>query len=314
MEVIYGQKEIEKLNKFTGVGLGNFDGLHIGHMALINTLISESKLNNLDSMVYTFTKHPENILRKSLFTPLITTLNKKIELLSETALKYLYFDEFDESYSRMRPEAFVKNILIDRLKIKLAVAGFDYRFGFKGSGDVELLKELGKKYSFKVVVIPPIKVNDNVISSTLIRNCIAKGSINKVFKLLGRHYSIIGEVKRGRRIGNTLGFPTANLIPEEYLILPQEGVYITKTLLNGVMYNSVTNVGKNPTFDDVQNLTVETHLLDFQDDIYGKSIEVFFISKLRKEKKFKSKEELLKQIKKDVNDTRDFFLKERGEK
>jgi riboflavin kinase/FMN adenylyltransferase len=111
-----------------------------------------------------------------------------------------------------------------------------------------------------------------------------------------------------------LGFPTANLIPEEYLILPQEGVYITKTLLNGVMYNSVTNVGKNPTFDDVKNLTVETHLLDFQDDIYGKNIEVFFISKLRKEKKFKSKEELLKQIKKDVNDTREFFLKEQGEK
>lgn len=307
MEVIYGEEAIEKLNRSTGIGLGNFDGLHIGHMALINTLISESKLNNLDSVVYTFTKHPENILRKSLFTPLITSLNKKIELLGETALKYLYFDEFDESYSRMKPEAFVKKILVDRLKIKLAVAGFDYRFGYKGSGDVELLKDLGKKHNFKVVIIPPIKVDDYVISSTLIRNFIAKGSINKVFKLLGRHYSIIGEVKNGRRIGRTLGFPTANLIPEGYLILPQEGVYISKTLLNGVMYNSVTNVGKNPTFDDVQKLTVETHLLDFEGDIYGKRIEVFFVSKLRKEKKFGSKEELLKQIKKDINDAKNFF-------
>jgi riboflavin kinase/FMN adenylyltransferase len=307
MEVIYGKNGMVKLNKFSGIGLGNFDGLHIGHIALINTLISECRLNNLNSMVYTFTKHPENILRKKLFTPLITTLTKKIELLEETSLKYIYFDEFDEHFSRMAPKDFVKSILAEKLKIKLAVAGFDYRFGYKGSGDVDLLKDMGEKLNFKVIVIPPIKVDNEVISSTLIRHNIIKGNMNKVFKLLGRHFSITGEVSNGRRIGNTLGFPTANIIPEEYLVLPHDGVYVTKTLLNGRMYNSVTNIGKNPTFKDMDKLTVETHILDFAGDIYGKKIEVFFISKLRKEKKFESKEELIDQIKKDIIEAKMFF-------
>ncbi len=307
MEVIYGKNGSIKLNKFSGIGLGNFDGLHIGHMALINTLISESKLNSLNSMVYTFTKHPENILRKKLLTPLITTLGKKIELLEETSLKYIYFDEFDEHFSRMDPEDFVRSILVDKLKVKLAVAGFDYRFGYKGSGDVDLLRELGEEFNFKVIVIPPIKVENEIVSSTLIRNSIIKGNMDKVFKLLGRHFSITGEVRSGRRVGRTIGFPTANVLPEEYLVLPREGVYITKTLINGKMYNSITNIGKNPTFKDVDKLTVETHILDFTRDIYGKKIEVFFISKMRKEKKFESKEELAEQINTDIKEARIFF-------
>lgn len=307
MEVIYGKNGVTKLNRYSGIGLGNFDGLHIGHMALINTLISESRLNNLNSMVYTFNKHPGNILRKKLLTPLITTRHKKVELLGETALKYIYFDEFDEHFSRMAPEDFVRSILVGKLKVRLAVAGFDYRFGYKGGGDVELLKELGEECNFKVIVIPPIKVDNEIVSSTLIRNNIIKGNMDKVFKLLGRHFSITGEVMGGRQIGNTIGFPTANIIPEEYLVLPHEGVYITKTLINGKMYNSITNIGRNPTFDDVDKLTVETHILDFTRDIYGKKIEVFFISKMRKEKKFESKEELAEQINKDIVEARSFF-------
>jgi len=307
MKVIYGKDGDSLICKPAGVGLGNFDGLHIGHMALINTLISESRFNGLDSIVYTFTKHPENIIRKKLFTPLLTTVSKKIELLNETLLDYLYFDEFDEEYSRLSPEAFVKTILVDRLKIKLAVAGFDYRFGFRGQGDIELLKALGRKYNFCVVVIPPIKVDDTVVSSTLIRQCIAKGNLDQVFKLLGRHYSITASVQSGRRIGSKMGFPTANIHPEAYLILPQDGVYITKTLLNGVLYNSVTNIGRNPTFEGQMHRSVETHILDFNEDIYGKKIEVYFISKIRNEKKFGGKEELIKQIERDLVITREFF-------
>ncbi len=308
MEVVYGTNENRKLDRHTGVGLGNFDGLHIGHMALINTLINESKLNNLDSVVYTFSKHTGNILRKKLFTPLLTTLDKKIEFLNETSLKYLYFDEFDEDFSRIKPESFVKNILVERLKMRLAVVGFDYRFGYKGGGNVEFLKELGKKYNFSVIVIPPIKVDGEIVSSTLIRENITRGNMNKVFKFLGRHYSIAGEVESGRKVGRVLGFPTANIIPEEYTALPHEGVYATKTLLNGVLYNSVTNIGRNPTFKDAGKLTVETHILDFEDDIYGKSIEVFFIERLRKEKKFEGTDELIRQIQKDVKAAGDYFL------
>lgn len=306
MEVISGT-DTNAIKSPTGIGLGNFDGLHVGHMALVNTLINESRLNGLDSVIYTFTKHPENILRKKLFTPLLMTRSKKVQLLGETALKYLYFDEFDENYSRMKPESFVKDILVGRLKMRLAVAGFDYRFGYKGEGDVNLLRELGKKYNFKVAVIPPIKIENEIVSSTAIRECVAKGDMEKVFMLLGRHYSITGDVKDGRRIGSKIGFPTANLLPEDYLVLPHRGIYITRTLLDGRFMPGVTNVGLNPTFGNVERITVETHLLDFGQDIYSKNIEVFFISKIRNEKKFKGKEELIAQIERDIAVTKEYF-------
>lgn len=306
MEVIYG---IDKrtVKAPTGIGLGNFDGLHVGHMALVNTLVSESRLNGLDSMIYTFTMHPENILRKKLFTPLLTTCSKKTQLLGETSLNYLYFDEFDENYSRTKPESFVRDILVGRLKMKLAVAGFDYRFGYRGEGDAALLRELGKKYDFKVIIIPPIKIENETVSSTSIRENVAKGDMERVFKLLGRHYSVTGDVRDGRRIGSKIGFPTANLLPEDYLILPHRGVYITKTLLDGKIHPGLTNVGLNPTFGDVERTSVETHLLDFSQDIYSKNIEVFFISKMRNEKKFKGIDELIAQIKKDIVIAKEFF-------
>lgn len=307
MEVIYGNRRNETFSTPLAVGLGNFDGLHVGHMVLINTLISESGLFGLKSMVYTFTKHPENILRKKLFTPLLATESKKIEILSRTALDYVYFDEFDEDFSRMEPEAFVKRILVDKLKIKLAVAGFNYRFGYKGEGDGNFLKALGKKYNFRVVIIPPIKIENEVVSSTLIRNYVKKGDMEKAFKLLGRHYSITGQVVDGRKIGSRIGFPTANIHPEDYLVLPHDGVYITKTCLEGNLYPSITNIGKNPTFNGNTVTSVETHILDFNLDIYEKKIEVFFISRLRGEKKFRGKDELVKQIKEDIQNTRKFF-------
>jgi len=308
MIVINGKdKDCYSLNNYSGVGLGNFDGLHIGHMALINTLISECKLRGLDSIVYTFTKHPENILRKKLFTPLITNVSKKIELLSDTSLNYVYFDEFDEAYSRMKPEAFVKNVLVDRMKIKVAVAGFDYAFGYRGQGNIELLKRLGELYGFMVIVIHPIKIDDEVVSSTLIRNSIAKGKMEKTFRLLGRHYSITGEVLNGRKIGSKLGFPTANIFAEDNLILPSYGVYISKVLHKGRQYKSITNVGINPTFTALEKVSIETHIFDFNDDIYKEKIEVFFISKLRNERKFKDKDDLIVQIAKDISDAKEFF-------
>ena len=308
MEVVYGRSANNfEFNGSTGIGLGNFDGLHIGHMALINTLVKESKLRNLSSVVYTFTKHPENIIRKKLFTPLLSTESKKIELLSETKLEYLYFDEFDENFSRMSPHAFIRDVLVGKLKIKLAVAGLDYRFGYRGEGTVDLLAELGDKYNYRTIIVPPIKVGDDIVSSTKIRNSISKGNMSEVFKLLGRHYTITAEVVSGRRIGNTIGFPTANIHPESYLILPRRGVYITKTLLDGKLYRSITNIGYNPTFEDVNRLTVETHIIDFEGDIYGKKIEVFFLAKIRNEKKFKGIEELKEQIKRDISYAGEFF-------
>lgn len=307
MKAIFGAESAKFAQRSTAVGLGNFDGLHVGHMALVNTLISEARLNSLESMIYTFTKHPENILRKKLFTPLLTTVGKKIKLLSETALHYVYFDEFDENYSRMKPECFVREVLLDKLGVRLVVAGFDYRFGYMGQGDVSLLKDLGKKYNFKVVIIPPIKIDNEIVSSTLIRGHIAKGDMESVFKLLGRHYSITGEVLDGKRIGRRIGFPTANLQPEEYLIMPHNGVYITKTLYNGEFFSSLTNIGLNPTFGNAARVSAETHILNFDRDIYRSSIEVFFLTKLRNEIKFKNGEELAEQIHHDVQTAKEYF-------
>lgn len=307
MKVIYNSNGNASFKGPKGIGLGNFDGLHIGHMVLVNTLIAESRLFGLKSMIYTFTKHPENILRKKLFTPLLTTEGKKIELLRETSLDYLFFEEFDESFSRIKPESFVKDILVDRFNIKIAIAGFDYRFGYRGQGNTNILQELGKLYNFKVIVIPPVKLENEIVSSTIIRDCVTKGHMDRVFRFLGRHYSITGEVKDGKRLGSKLGFPTANIHPEDYLILPRDGVYITKTLLDGNLFTSITNVGKNPTFVEGSRINVETHILDFDRDIYNKKIEVFFITRIRGEIKFKGKDELIAQVNKDIAAAREFF-------
>ncbi len=307
MQVIYSNNNNKFFSCDTGVGLGNFDGLHIGHMALINTLIRETQLNGLASVVYNFTKHPENILRKKLITPLLLTEQKKIDLLSEISLDYLYFDVFNEEFSRLSPENFVKQVLIDKLHIKLAVVGYDYKFGYQGQGDITLLKELGKKYGFRVIVISPIKCENEIISSTRIRELIINGDLETAYKLLARNYSITAEVVSGRRIGNTIGYPTANIHPERFLVLPANGVYITKTLLDGKFYNSMTNVGFNPTFEDCKQKNVETHIIDFNKDIYGKKIEVFFLKKIRNERKFESVEHLIQQISKDMLEAKEYF-------
>lgn len=307
MKVINSEKGIVSMERYAGVGLGNFDGLHIGHMALVNTLINESKFNGLDSIIYTFTRHPENIMRKKLCTPLITTFDKKAELLSQTKLDYLYFDQFTDEFSRLEPYRFVKEILVDRLKMKLAVAGFNYRFGYKGQGDTDYLKRLGKELGFKVVVIPPIKADNTIVSSTTIRSFLEKGLMDKVFKMLGRHFSISGEVVSGKKIGRTIGFPTANIVPEAYLVLPLKGVYISRTLLDGKYHPSITNVGYNPTFGAMERPTVETYILDFDEDIYGKNIEVFFIERLRDEATFSSIDELIIQMKEDTAKVREFY-------
>ncbi len=307
VKTIFGVDDVKFEKRSTAVGLGNFDGLHVGHMALVSTLISEARLDRLQSVVYTFTKHPENIIRKKLFTPLLTTVGKRIQILGETQLDFLYFDEFDENYSRMEPEHFVKKILLEKLGAQLVVAGFNYKFGYMGQGDAELLRQLGEKYSFRVMITPPVMVNSELVSSTAIRDYVLKGDMENVFKLLGRHYSITGEVMDGKRLGRRIGFPTANLHPEAYLVMPSNGVYITKTLYKGSVYNSLTNVGLNPTFGKMPGISIETHILDFDEDIYRNSIEVFFLSKLREEIRFRNADELSAQISRDIHDAMKYF-------
>ncbi len=309
MEIFY-KRDNPKFTKAAGVGLGNFDGLHAGHMALIDTLISQCRLNGLYSVIYTFRGHPEQVLKKKPFFPLLTPEGKKAELLSRTSVDCLFFDEFDEEFSRMRPEAFVKYVLLGRLNARLVAAGFNYRFGHRGEGDADLLKEMGEHFGFKVIIIPPVKVGDEVVSSTLIRHYITQGDMKKVFRMLGRHHSIRGRVVKGEKIGRVMGFPTANMELDSWVTLPALGVYVTKTLLDGVLHESITNVGRRPTFGTGDAINLETHILDLERDIYGKEIEVFFLHRLRGEVQFKDVKELREQIARDIGAAREYFKKE----
>lgn len=308
MQVIYNITK-DDIKYPTGVGLGTFDGLHIGHMALINTLIDECRLNNLKSVVYTFVKHPDNMLRKKFISPLITSNEQKTKILASTELDYLCYQEFDEQYSHLSPDDFIKDILIGKLKIKLAVVGFNYRFGYMGRGDPDYLKKCGEKYGFRVIVVPPVKVNAEIVSCTLIRNYIKKGNIERVFQLLGRHFSLSGTVVSGKRLGRTLGFPTANITANPEMVVPANGVYITKTKIDGKWMNSVTNVGFAPTVRENHLFSIETHIFDIEpaEELYGKEIEVCFFAKLRGEKKFDGPGSLKKQVAEDIKKARDYW-------
>jgi riboflavin kinase/FMN adenylyltransferase len=294
------------------IGLGNFDGLHKGHMTLIETLVKKAQGESIKSMVYTFRQHPENVLMKDCHTPLLTSMRKKIQLLSKTCVDFIFFDRFNLEYSRMMPEDFVRDILVEKLEARIVVAGFNYRFGYKGSGGLELLERLGTKYGYKLVVIPPVKVDNMIVSSTLIRELLIKGDICRVNECLGRPYSLGGIVKPGDRRGVALGFPTANLHPERHLAMPAPGVYLTKTEVDGIAHDSITNIGSNPTFRNSDNTSIETHILDYCNNIYGKKIEVYFLRKLRDEIKFSSADKLKERVCGDISIARQLHGKMAG--
>ena len=296
-------------NKYTGVGLGNFDGLHIGHMELIDTLVSECKRLNLQSVVYTFDNHPDDVI-KGARTSIILPKEQKMAMLESRNVDVLCFEKFDENYCHISAEEFVEEILVKKLKAKLVVVGFNYRFGYMGKGDTKLLKDMGKEFDFEVLVIDPIEVNDEVVSSTAIRENIVKGDIEKVNSFLGRHYSVEGVVVKGKMLGQRELFRTANIRvdnTEENVLYPAFGVYVTRTIVDDRVYNSITNIGMNPTIGDEKDVVVETHIFNFGNEIYGDKIVVEFYNRIRPEIKFSNVEELKSQIEMDIDYTDIYF-------
>jgi riboflavin kinase / FMN adenylyltransferase len=295
------------LKKPSGVVLGNFDGLHIGHMMLIKTLTYQCSVDGLYSFLYTFDTHPHHVLRKNVMNYLLLRNNKKIEVLESTGLDGVYFEKFDEVFSKLSPEVFVNEVLVNRFGVKLVVVGENYRFGHKGGGDVKLLKALGDELGFKVQGLPLLKLGDDIVSSSTIRQNLHSGNLEKVFLLMGRYFSIRGIVQHGEKIGRKLGYPTANISPLDSQALPKTGVYVTKTLLGGRYFNSITNIGYNPTIADNKKISVETHIFDFDEDIYGKEIEVEFVSRIRDEIKFDGLDQLKEQMRLDCLYAKDHF-------
>lgn len=300
MKIIDAMNSSEK-KYVTAVALGNFDGIHIGHQYLLKSNIEKAKEENLKPSVLIFKNHTKTILKKdeNFKIDILTSFEEKIQLLKELGIEIVYVMDFNEQIMKLSPELFVKNILLERLNAKLVTVGFDYRFGYKAQGDSNYLKELGKANGFVVNVIDPVYVEGEIVSSTIIRNLIINGYIEKANKLLGRNYCLIGTVIKGRSRGRKLGFPTANIRLNDRYVIPKTGVYKTFTYVDNSKFLSLTNIGYNPTFNE-KNLKIETYILDFDEDIYDSIIKIEFMEFIRDDIKFNSVEELKNQMHKDV--------------
>lgn len=290
----------DKVQQGTAIALGNFDGLHLGHKELIKNIISESKKRKLISSVLLFNNHTKSIIKSEVEPGILTSNSQKINILHSMGVELIYTLNFNEQIMELTPVEFVEKILIERLNINLVVVGFNYRFGYKAKGDVEYLKKLGKQFGFDVIIVDPVNYGDHIISSTYIRELLKIGDLKRANELLGRPYTIEGKVITGKKRGKKMGFPTANLELTDNYLIPKIGVYETRTIINNKKFQSVTNIGKNPTFNDINKLSIESHILDFHGNIYGHELLIEFHNYIREDIKFNTKEELAKQIKEDI--------------
>lgn len=287
----YSEKILESDNY---VALGSFDGLHKGHLALINKALEVAEKKKGKSMVFTFKNHPRSFIYKNFSTNLIMENEKKIEILKDKKVDILCFKDFDVEFMKLSPEEFIK-LLVEKYNVKGIVVGFNYKFGYKNLGNVELLTEFKQKFGYELYVIDKYLYDGDVISSTRIRKLILEGEVSEAMEMLSRPYSLIGKVVHGRKIGRTMGFPTANLDVNKNSILPKIGVYYTNVKVNNNLYKGITNIGNNPTVDG-KKITIETYILDFDKDIYGEYMEVNFIKKIRDMKKFNDLKELKEEL------------------
>jgi riboflavin kinase/FMN adenylyltransferase len=303
MKVIRSLEKIPREFRDAFVTIGNFDGVHLGHIPILRKLIEEAHRENRKAVVITLDPHPKKVLRPDI-RPfyLITSTEEKIKLLEDIGLDGLILIPFDLNFSKMTAESFVCDILWDKLHIRKIFVGHDYSFGKSKTGNKIFLAEFGKTLGFEVDIINAIKLDDETISSTRLRHLILEGDVRTAARLLGRPYNVSGIVVQGKKRGSILGIPTANIKPEKELI-PAQGVYAVISHLEKDRYKGVLNIGFNPTFSDTE-LSVEVYLLDFSGDIYGKEVDVLFIERIRDEVKFENSEQLVKQIWKDIDEAR----------
>ena len=284
------------------VTIGNFDGVHIGHQALFHEVIEKADLLDGTSVAMTFEPHPIRVLKKNGHPPLITLYDQKIELIAKSGIDVLICVPFTEKFAEISARQFIVEILIQRIGMTAIVVGKDYAFGKNREGNLNLLMSYSEAYDFEVDVVDWIPISQNIpsrISSTRIRNMVMAGKVDDVPKLMGRHYQLKGTVVQGRnRGGKLLGCPTANLQLKDELC-PKLGIYAVTVDISEKLYPGVANIGYSPTFDDNQ-FTVEIHILDFDEDIYGREIRVNFIKRIRDEIKFSSITELSRQITQDI--------------
>ncbi len=288
------------------VTIGNFDGVHAGHREFLSRISQDCKKTKSKFVVITFIPHPLQILRAQTGF-LINTFTERRELLRECGVDYLLEVDFTRDFSTLSPEDFLKKFVFSFSGIQKIYLGYDFAFGANKAGDYNLAKSLCEKAGIQLILQEEFRLNNGAVSSSVVRSEIQKGDMVKVKTLLERPYFLSGRVVKGQGRGKQIGFPTANLDYDKALIVPTNGVYITQTTIHGMTYNSVTNIGTNPTFNDGLETNIETHLLDFNRDIYGEQMRVSFLKKLRDEKKFSSVNDLISQIDTDVKLAKQFF-------
>jgi riboflavin kinase/FMN adenylyltransferase len=287
------------------LSVGNFDGLHLGHQKILRQVIERAQTLQAIAGVITFDPHPLKVLRPGKAPPMVETMNQRMEQFAAMGLEAALVLRFDRALAALSPEEFVHGVLVEELKTAAVLVGQNFHFGHRQEGDVDTLTQLGQRFGFSVEIIDPVVIDGEFVSSTGVRSAIAEGRVTDAARLLGRPFSLTGEIIRGAGRGATVLFPTLNLAPEQEL-LPKVGVYATETLVDGRVYRSATNVGFRPTFDGTL-LGVESHLFDFSRELNKGRLEVRFWERLRDERKFSGPAELRAQIAADLRETRDYF-------
>jgi riboflavin kinase/FMN adenylyltransferase len=278
--------------------IGVFDGVHLGHQRLIAELLRQARQKDMMAGVVTFRQHPEDLLTPGSRLPFLTDIKTRTKLLKDEGVDFIATLSFNKELASLSARQFM-SLMQKHFKMRGLVIGSDFALGKDREGDTGAIKSLGKELGFGVMVVPPLKINGEVVSSTALRKALAKGDIKKVHELTGRSFSLRGKVVEGAGRGEGLGFPTANMDVKSGQALPPDGVYVGLTRANGKVYQSMTNIGRNPTFGDGER-SVESYLVDYHGDLYGKELQLEIVARLRDEKKFASAGELKKQITLDI--------------
>lgn len=303
MQTIEDFSELSDFKKNTAVAIGNFDGVHLGHQRILEHLVRSAKKDHLISVVLTFSPHPGKFFNKDKFL-LIQSPKEKLDLIARFQIEKTVVLPFDKIVSSLSPFQFVKNILINSLRSKLIVVGSNFRFGKGRKGDVKTLQKISQQHNISLHSIPQVTLNGEIVSSSRIRTLLLEGKIEKVNQFLGRPYQITGRVIQGYSRGKHIGFPTANLSPENE-IMPQ-GVFITQSIIGEKTLPSVTNIGQCPTFNK-KKTHIESYIINLESEIYGRKMGIQLLKKIRNEKKFDSPEMLKKQITKDIATAKKYF-------
>ena len=306
MTVISDLKQLENPLRNPVLTIGNFDGVHKGHLALFDRVKEKAGSIEGQSAVMTFDPHPIKIMKPGNGPRLITPTEQKLRLIGDAGIEIIFCIPFTRQFAGISARNFVQDILVDKIGVREIVVGYDYTFGYGREGNIDFLKEMGNHLDFMVHVVEPIFIDGTLVSSTSIRELVQEGKLPEVKKLLGRDYQICGTVVKGKnRGGRLLGFLTANLELIDELT-PKAGVYAVRVFIDDQTYDGLTNMGYNPTFGN-NKFSVETHILDFSGDLLGKTIRVNFVERLRDEKAFKTTKDLADQIGQDVSQARELF-------